>query len=96
MDLEHFIRRALESASAGFTTATLDRALTSVHQGTVRNPRAAKHAVLRCAVRAGALGVTFFALRERPDSLAAVSGALGYATAADFATLLFDPAGSAR
>jgi len=96
MNLDAFITRFLESSSAGFTVSTLDQTLTAVHGRTVRNPRAPGPVLIRCAVRAAALGVAGFALRARPDSFAATAGALGFASVADFATLLDNPAGSAR
>lgn len=96
MNLDGFIRRYLESSSAGFTLATLDQNLSAMHRRTVRDPSQARHVAVRAAARAAALGVAGFALRARPDTYAATAGALGFATVADFATLFTNPAGSAR
>lgn len=95
-DLDRFVTRYLETSSAGFALASLDQRLALLHARTVRDPSQARHVLVRTACRALALGVAGFALRARPDTYAATAGALGFATVADFATLLSNPAGSAR
>lgn len=93
--IETFIKRALASAGTGLSVATLDLSLQRVAGATTAERREAgisgtpAQFLGRNAIRAAAMGVMYYGLREQPDALAGGAGALCYAMCEDFDVSFF-------